>query len=101
MKMYSITGATSLSWNGNQFDADANGGFEVPDEAVVDLASFGVLPGEAAPSEPANVVIPVSQWRNVDLLAKAEEIGLELPPDIKRPALIQAVAAALSQKAAE
>jgi hypothetical protein len=43
--------------------------------------------------------VPVSQWSNADLLAKAAELNIELPADIKRPALIQAVAAALKPQA--
>jgi hypothetical protein len=84
---------TSISWNGQQADIDENGVFELPVEAAADLATFGIVPGDP---EPAEVTVPVSQWKNVDLLAKAVELGLELPPDIKRPDLIKAVTEAIN-----
>lgn len=87
--------ATSVSWQGEQFAPDADGVFDLPGAAAADLAAFGVLPGDPAPAEPAEIAVPVSQWKNVDLLAQAKVLGLELPPDIKRPDLIQAVAAAM------
>ena len=70
--------------------------FDLPEAAAVDLAAFGIVAGDPAPAEPADVPVPVSQWKNVDLLAKAAELGLELPPDIKRPDLIKAVTAAVT-----
>jgi len=86
---------TSLSWQGEQFAADANGVVDLPEAAGADLAAFGIVPGDPALAEPAEITVPVSQWKNVDLLAQAKVLGLELPPDIKRPDLIQAVAAAM------
>jgi hypothetical protein len=87
--------ASGISWGGQQFEPDANGVFDVPEAAAADLAAFGIVPGDPAPAEPAEVTVPISQWKNVDLLAKAAELGLQLDPAIKRPDLIQAVAAAL------
>jgi len=93
-KLYTKDGHTAISWQGQQFEADANGVFEVPDDAAPELAAFGLIPGE-----PETVTVPVSQWKNDVLLAKAAELGLELAADIKRPDLIKAVSEAL--KAAE
>ena len=87
---------TSIGWNGESFDPDANGVFDLPEEATADLAAFGLVPGDPAPAEPVEVVVPVSQWKNDALLAKAVELGLELAPDIKRPDLIKAVTAAIN-----
>lgn len=88
--------ALSIGWNGEAFEPDANGVFDLPEEAAADLVAFGIIPGDPAPAEPAEVTVPISQWKNVDLLAKAGELGLELPPDIKRPDLIKAVTAAVT-----
>ena len=88
--------ATSIGWNGEAFEPDANGVFDLPAEAARDLAPFGILAGDPAPAEAAEIAVPVSQWKNVDLLAKATELGLELPPDIKRPDLIKAVTTAIT-----
>jgi hypothetical protein len=85
----------SIGWDGKSFDPDENGVFDLPEQAAADLAAFGLIPGDPAPAEP-EVFVPVSQWTNVALLAKAKEIGLELPPDIKRPDLIKAVSTALT-----
>ncbi len=89
---------TSLSWQGEAFEPDENGVFDIPEAAAADLAAFGIIAGDPGPAEPAVVVVPVSQWTNVALLAKATELGLQLPPDIKRPDLIKAVAAAVAPK---
>lgn len=89
---------TSLSWQGEAFEPDENGVFDLPEAAAADLAAFGIIPGDPGPAE---VAVPISQRSNVDLLAKAADLGLELPADIKRPDLIKAVAAAVAPKAAE
>ena len=99
MKFYDPNGAAkSIGWNGEAYDPDENGVFDIPEEAAPTLADFGIIPGEPAPAEPTIVTVPVSQWKNVDLLAKAAELGLELAPDIKRPDLIKAVTAAMAPK---
>jgi hypothetical protein len=87
---------TSVSWQDHSADADANGVVDLPEEAAADLAAFGIIPGDPAPAEPAEVTVPISQWKNVDLLAKADQLGLQLPPDIKRPDLIKAVTDAIN-----
>lgn len=87
--------ATAISWQGQDFAPDANGVFDLPEEAAADLDAFGIIQGDPDLPEPAEIAVPVSQWKNVDLLAQAKVLGLELPPDIKRPDLIQAVAAAM------
>ena len=97
MHFYDPQGAaTSIGWNGESFEPDANGVFDLPDEALRDVTSFGIVAGDPAPAEPAEVLVPISQWKNVDLLAKAAELGIELPPDIKRPDLIKAVTTAIN-----
>ena len=99
-KMYSNSNHTSVSWNGEVFEAE-NGTFEVPDEALSDLMAHGLIPGEQpAPisQEPTVKARPNAQWSNDALLAKADELELGLPTDIQRPALITAVADALKAK---
>jgi hypothetical protein len=90
---------TAIGWHEQNFDPDTNGVFDLPEEAAADLAAFGVIPGDPPPVEPAEVLVPVSQWKNVDLLAKADQLGLQLPPDIKRPDLIKAVTDAINNPA--
>jgi hypothetical protein len=89
---------TSLSWQGEAFEPDENGVFDISEAAAADLAAFGIIAGDPALPEPAEVAVPISQWKNDALLAKAAELGLQLPPDIKRPDLIKAVAAAVAPK---
>lgn len=95
-KMHTNEGHTSVSWGGQSFEPDEFGVFEVPDAALVDLMSHGLIIGEPiVTEEPEVITVPISNWKNVDLLAKAEELGLELPENIKRPDLIKAVTEAL------
>jgi len=86
---------TSLSHDGETYTADERGVIEAPASAAEAFAAFGVLPwtdpGHQAPQAPK----PISQWSNDDLKAKAVELGLELPEDIKRAELIQAVTGAI------
>ncbi len=99
-KMYSNSNHTSVSWGGEVFEAE-DGQFEVPEEAVNDLVSHGLIPGEVpAPVSQAPVpqLRPVPQWSNEALQAKAAELGLTLDADISRPDLIRAVAAGVAAK---
>ena len=99
-KMYSNSNHTTVSWQGETFEA-VNGQFEVPEDAVTDLMAHGLIPGELPPpvtQSAAPQTRPVAQWSNDNLLAKAAELGLNLEADIQRPALIQAVAAAIAPK---
>ena len=79
-KMHSTNDQTSVFWGGQVFEADERGLFDVPEKALTDLMSHGLVIGERVTTdEPEVVAVPVSNWKNVDLLAKAEELGLELP----------------------
>jgi len=98
-KMHSDRGHTSVSWGGEVFKADAEGAFDVPDEAVPDLQLHGLALTDDQDDDDSQLKEkPISQWKKEDLLAKAEELGLDLPEDIKKPELIQAVAAAIKPK---
>ena len=77
--------ATSVSWGGKTYSIDEHGAFDVPDEAVPDLLAHGLTPTAPAAPDPDEITVPVSQWKNEALIAKAAELGLELAADIKRP----------------
>ena len=99
-KMFANDNQTSVSWGGKVFEADEKGVFEVPEEAVTDLMGHGLIPGDLPPApQQGQLAKPVAQWTNADLLAKAAELKLSLSSEIERPALIQAVAAALKAQA--
>ena len=97
-KLYFPDGATSISWGGQTFEADSTGAFEVPAEAVADLLPHG-LTTRPVTADDVPITVPISQWKNEDLLTKAAALGLNLSPDIKRPQLIQAVTEALKAQA--
>lgn len=40
---------TAISWRGEAHEPDADGVFDVPDEAVPEMASFGLVPAPDAP----------------------------------------------------
>ena len=99
-KMYSNSNHTSVTWDGQTFEA-VDGQFDVPEAAVADLMSHGLIPGELPPpvtQAPVPQLRPVPQWSNDALLAKAAELGLTLDPNIQRPDLIKAVSAAVAPK---
>lgn len=99
-KMYSNSDHTSISWGGETFEA-VDGQFDVPEAAVVDLMSHGLIPGFQPPpvsDAPVPQARPVPQWSNDALQAKAAELNLGLASDISRPDLIKAVAAAVAPK---
>jgi hypothetical protein len=98
-KMHSESGHTSVSWGGEVFDADEHGEFDVPDEAIPDLVPHGLILSVEQPIVPPSVR-PVPQWSNEALKAKAAELELDVE-DLDRPALIQAVTAALKSQASQ
>ena len=98
--MYSNSNHTSVCWQGEIFEA-VDGQFDVPEAAINDLVSHGLIPGEVPPpisQAPVPQLRPVPQWSNEALQAKAVELGLTLEADISRPDLIKAVAAAVAAK---
>lgn len=106
MKMHSPNLAvTSVSYDGETFDADERGVFDVPEKAAAELQAHGLIPGEpkpvtpqapAAPSaSPAPGVPPTgnpAQWKAETLEAEAKR--LEINPTLPRPELVKAVATA-------
>lgn len=96
---------TSVSFDGETFDADERGVFDVPEKAAADLQAHGLVPGEpkpvtpqvpaAPPAPPAPGVPPTgnpAQWKAETLEAEAKR--LEIDPTLPRPELVKAVATA-------
>jgi len=106
MKMHSPNLAvTSVSFDGEAFDADERGIFDVPEKAAAELMAHGLIPGEpkpvtpqvpaAPPAPPAPGVPPTgnpAQWKAETLEAEAKR--LEIDPTLPRPELVKAVATA-------
>jgi len=97
-KIYSTTGQTSLSWRGQGYTADENGVFDVPEEALPDLAPFGLIPGEPTPATSTGAPNGnPSQWTTEALQAEALRLGVDAT--LPRPDLIKAVAQAIKAQA--
>lgn len=89
---------TSLSWAGEPYEADADGVFDLPAEALADLQPFGLeaIPEPPEAGDPADEPAgPISRWPSEALKVKAAELGLQLPEDIKRQDLVKAVSEAM------
>lgn len=88
--------STSIGLAGQQFDREEDGTFDIPEELVPHAKKHGakVAPTPPAPLWPDK---PVPQWGNDVLRAKAAELKLDVD-GLDRPALIQAVSAAMNPK---
>jgi hypothetical protein len=97
MKVY-CKGATGCSWNGESFEADADGACDVPAEAAVDLAAHGF---STEPPAVEQVAAPLTgnpaKWTKDVLTAEAVRLGLDTTQD--RPSLVKEVAAARKAEA--
>ena len=59
MKMHSPNLAvTSVSFDGETFDADERGVFDVPEKAAAELQAHGLIPGEPKPATPQAPAAP-------------------------------------------
>ena len=96
LKLYHPS-CTSCSFDGVQYDADEDGAFEVPPEAVAALVEHGFTGAPAVSALPAAQKSPVLMSTEA-LLAEAKELGID-PEITDRAALVQAVAAARKAKA--
>lgn len=91
MKMHSPENqVTSVSFDGETFDADERGVFDVPEKAAAELMAHGLIPGEpkpvtpqvpAAPPAPPAPGVPPSgnpaQWKADVLEAEAKRLGVD------------------------
>jgi hypothetical protein len=87
--------ATGVSFQGENFERQADGSFEVPDEAVADLcAGHGFTTTPPTPAEPAPAPLTghPAQWPKEALTAEAIRLGID--PEQPRKLVIREVAAA-------
>ena len=90
--LWAHSASTSIGLAGEQFDQDLDGTFEIPERLVPLAQKHGAKLAPVSVQER-----PVPQWSSEMLQAKAKELGLDVE-GLKRPALIQAVTAALNAK---
>ena len=90
--------ATSIGLGGHVVDIAEDGTFDVPEHLVEHAKKHGAKAAPAPAEKPkAPASKPVPQWSNDDLRAKAAEMKLQVE-GLDRPALIQAVTAAMKSE---
>lgn len=91
---------TGLGWQGQNFEADANGVFDVPDEALTELCGIGFSP-VPEPGEGNEHMVKLAGLKKAELVEHAKlAYGVDLDPEDKKDALLEQILA-LAAKAAD
>ena len=102
--VYNKDGAKSFSHDGNSYEADENGHFEVPDEALADIAAHGFAlvsskpaaenEGEGGDLDKLHKPTDLAKLNKNELVAyAAEHLELVLDPEQKKADLIAQIEA--------